>query len=147
MPQSVINRLTSRAEKALRQRSKWRQRFHRRTWTSSPKFQTSMLHFKPFGKTFNPEFLKSPFSETVKIKIVISLVITSGNIYFDFTEKSQHFIGKHIRNIVFAWVVCQSVCLSVCPSVCLSVTKSCPLCNLKTVQDIFMKLHTNINQH
>ena len=28
-----------------------------------------------------------------------------------------------------------------------SVTKSCPLYNFKTVQDIFMKLHTNINQH
>ena len=34
-----------------------------------------------------------------------------------------------------------SVCL------CLSVTKSCPLCNLKTVHGIFMKLHININQH
>ena len=55
-----------------------------------------MLHFKPFGKTFNTEFIKSPFLETVKIKIVISLVTTSGNI--DFTEKSQYFIGKHIRN-------------------------------------------------
>ena len=40
-----------------------------------------------------------------------------------------------------------SVCLSVRPSVCLSITKSCPLCNLKTVQGIFMKRHTNINQH
>ena len=56
-----------------------------------------MLHFKPFGKTFNPEFIKSPFLETVKIKIVMSLVTTSGNIDFDFTEKSQYFIGKHIR--------------------------------------------------
>ena len=27
-----------------------------------------------------------------------------------------------------------------------SKTKSCPLCNFKTVQGIFMKLHTNINQ-
>ena len=56
-----------------------------------------MLHFKPFGKTFNPEFIKSPFLETVKIEIIISLVTTSGNIDFDFTEKSQYFIGKHIR--------------------------------------------------
>ena len=47
--------------------------------------------------TFNQEFIKSPFLETVKIKIVISLVITSGNIDLDFTEKSQYFIGKHIR--------------------------------------------------
>ena len=54
-----------------------------------------MLHFKPFGKTFNPEFIKSPFLETVKIKIVISLVTTSGNIDFDFTEKSQYFIVVH----------------------------------------------------
>ena len=29
-------------------------------------------------------------------------------------------------------------------SVCLSVTKSCLLCNLKTVQGIFMKFYTNI---
>ena len=28
-----------------------------------------------------------------------------------------------------------------------SVTKSCPLYNFKTVQDVFMKLHTNINQY
>ena len=51
-----------------------------------------MLHLKPFGKSFNQEFIKSPFTQTVKIKAVI------GNIDFDFTEKSQYFIGKHIRN-------------------------------------------------
>ena len=28
-----------------------------------------------------------------------------------------------------------------------SVTKSCPLCNLKIIPDIFMKLHKNMNQH
>ena len=28
-----------------------------------------------------------------------------------------------------------------------SVTKSCPLYNFKTIQVIFMKLDTNINQH
>ena len=60
-------------------------------------------HFIPFGKTFNPEFIKRPFSETVKIKIVISLVTTSGNIDFDFTEKSHYFIGKHIRNYAIYW--------------------------------------------
>ena len=52
-------------------------------------------------------------------------------------------VGRHI---VFAWFVCPSFC----PSVRLSVTKSCLLCNLKTVQDIFMKLHiilTNIRRH
>ena len=31
-------------------------------------------------------------------------------------------------------------------SVHLSVTKSCPLCNSKTVRDIFMKLYTNVKQ-
>ena len=64
-----------------------------------------MLHFEPFGKTFNPEFIKSPFLETVKIKIVNSLVTSSGNIDFDFTEKSQYFIGKHIRNRFYALVL------------------------------------------
>ena len=56
-----------------------------------------MVHFKPFGKTFNSEYIKSPFVEIVKIKIVISLLTTGGNIDFDFTEKSQYFIGQHIR--------------------------------------------------
>ena len=56
-----------------------------------------MLHCKPFGKTFNPEFIKSPFLEAVKVKIVILLVTTSGNISLDFNEKSQYFIGKHIK--------------------------------------------------
>ena len=35
----------------------------------------------------------------VKIKIVITLVNTSGDISFDCTEKSQYFIGKHVRNV------------------------------------------------
>ena len=43
-------------------------------------------------------------------------------------------VGRHI---VFAMVVCLSVCLS--------VTISCPLCNLKTVQDILMELHRTDN--
>ena len=42
------------------------------------------------GKTFSQKFIKSPFLQTVKIKIVLSLFI--------FTEKSLYFIGKHIRN-------------------------------------------------
>ena len=47
---------------------------------------------------------------------------------------SPHFrVGRHI---VLPWL-----------SVCLSVTKSCLLCNLKTVQDILMERHRNINQH
>ena len=33
------------------------------------------------------------------------------------------------------------------PSVCQSVNFSCPLHNSDTVQDIFMKLGTNINHH
>ena len=56
-----------------------------------------MLYLKPFGKTFNLEIIKSPFLETV-----ISLVTTSGNIYSDFTEKSQYFIGKHIRKNILS---------------------------------------------
>ena len=48
-----------------------------------------------FWKKKSVKFIKSPFLETVKIKIW--LVTTSGNIDFDFTEKSQYFIGKHIR--------------------------------------------------
>ena len=32
--------------------------------------------------------------------MIISLVTTSGNIDFDFTEKSQYFIGKHIRKFI-----------------------------------------------
>ena len=46
------------------------------------------------------EFLKSPFSQIVKIKLISSLVATSGNIDFEFTEKSQYFIGKHVIKIV-----------------------------------------------
>ena len=51
--------------------------------------------------------MKSPFLETVKVKIVTSPVTTSGNIDFDFNDKSQYFIeksqsfiGKHIRKHV-----------------------------------------------
>ena len=58
-----------------------------------------MLYFKPFGMTFNQEFIKSPLLETVKIKIVTSLVTTSGD--FDFIEKSQYFIEKHVRKDSF----------------------------------------------
>ena len=36
-----------------------------------------MLHFKPFGKTFNPEFIKSLFLPTVKITKLISQVMIS----------------------------------------------------------------------
>ena len=51
---------------------------------------------------------------------------------------SPRRVGRHI---VFPRA---SGCPSVCPSVC---HESCPLCNLKTPEAIFTKLHTNINQH
>ena len=50
-------------------------------WTDNPKLICPFNFFKVGGIT----------------KFVISLVTTSGNIDFDFTEKSQYFIGKHIR--------------------------------------------------
>ena len=55
---------------------------------------------------------------------------------------SPRRVGRHI---VFPRAsVRPSVRPSVCPSVC---HESCPLCNLKTPEAIFTKLHTNINQH
>ena len=48
MVQNVEVGLTSRA----RQPNKWRQRFDRGTSMASPKFQTRILHFKPFGQDF-----------------------------------------------------------------------------------------------
>ena len=52
MAQNVEVGLTSRAEKTLRPRNKWRQWFDRGTLMTSPKFQTRILHFKPFGHDF-----------------------------------------------------------------------------------------------
>ena len=53
MAQNVEVGLMSRAEKkTLRQRNEWRQRFDRGTLMASPKFQTRILHFKPFGQDF-----------------------------------------------------------------------------------------------
>ena len=51
--------------------------------------QVHVYYIKSFGKVFDPEFIKTPFLQTVKIKLIISLVTTSGIIGFDFTEKSQ----------------------------------------------------------
>ena len=61
-------------------------------------FQTSILHLNILGKTFSRQFIKSPFSQTVKIKILSSLLANSGDIDFGFTE---YFIGKpiHVRNM------------------------------------------------
>ena len=82
-------------------------RIIRGTLTSSSLFQTSVLHFKYFEHDFFAEnYKKSVFQKTVKIKIVSSLVATGGNIDFDFTEKSQCFIGKFIRNRFSSWPLC-----------------------------------------
>ena len=72
MPQSVIVRLTSRAEKPLRQRNKWRQRFDHGTFLNIlAVILDKILHLKPFSKTFNPYFRKMPFLQTVKITEVM----------------------------------------------------------------------------
>ena len=52
MAQNVEIGLTSRAEKTLRQRNKWRQRFDHGALMASPKFLTRILHCKPFGQDF-----------------------------------------------------------------------------------------------
>ena len=52
MAQNVAVGLTSRAEETLRQRNKWRQLFDSGLSMASPKFQTRLLHFKPFGQDF-----------------------------------------------------------------------------------------------
>ena len=52
MAQNMEVGLTSHAEKMLRQRNKWHQQFDRGTLMASPKFQTRILHFKPFGQDF-----------------------------------------------------------------------------------------------
>ena len=44
---------------------------------------------------------------------------------------------------LMSWLVLFLPWLSIHPTLCLSVTKLCPLCNLKTVQDIFMKLQSS----
>ena len=48
-----------------------------------------ILRINPFGKVFDPEFMKTLFLQRVKIKLVLSQVTTSGIIDFDFTEKCQ----------------------------------------------------------
>ena len=39
------------------------------------------------------------------------------------------------------------ICLALRPSLCLSINFSCLLHNSDTIQDIFMKLGTNVNHH
>ena len=52
MAQNMEVGLTSRAEKTLRQRNKWRHWFDLGTSMASLKFQTRILHFKPFEQDF-----------------------------------------------------------------------------------------------
>ena len=59
MAQNVEVGQTSRAEKTLRQRNKWRQLFDRGTLMAPPKFQTRILHFRPFGQEFWPRIHKN----------------------------------------------------------------------------------------
>ena len=50
MEQNVEVGLMSRAEKTLRQRNKWCQQFDYGMLMASSKFQTGILHSKPFGQ-------------------------------------------------------------------------------------------------
>ena len=85
MAQNVEVGLTSNAVKTLRQRNKWRQRFDHGTLMASPKFQTRMLHFKPFGtRLLAGNSWKLRFLQTVIIKVVTSLLFSP----FIFTKKS-----------------------------------------------------------
>ena len=52
MAQNVEVGLTLRAGKTLRQRNVTSAGFNRGTLMASPKFQTRILHFKPFGQDF-----------------------------------------------------------------------------------------------
>ena len=70
-------------------------------------------------------------SDPIWSSIISTLCLTVNNFYV-----SPRRAGRHL---VFALVLC--------PSVCLSVTKSCLLCNSKTIWDILTKLHTNVKQH
>ena len=71
-------------------------------------------------------------------KGVIAIIAILTFLHFVFNYVSPRRVRRHI---VFPRA---SVCLSVRLSVC---HESCPLCNLKTPEAIFTKLHTNINQH
>ena len=51
--------------------------------------ELELLHLKPFGKTFNPAFMKIPFLQTVKITTVSSQVMISLLLFsLYFIEKS-----------------------------------------------------------
>ena len=67
MPQSVIVRLTSRAEKVLRQRNVT-SAVRSRNVNIFAVIVEKILHLKAFGKSF----MKIPFLQTVKITKVIS---------------------------------------------------------------------------
>ena len=68
MAQNVEVGLTSRAEKTLRQRNKWRQRFDRGTLMASLKFHNRILYLNLFGQTFSREFIKSLFFTNIENK-------------------------------------------------------------------------------
>ena len=53
------------------------------------------------------------------------------------------FLYAHRRQVL----LCLALCPSICPSICPSVNFLCPLRNSDTIEDIFMKLGTNIKHH
>ena len=72
MPQSVIICLTSRAEKALRQRNKWRHQFSRGMLTSVTEFLTPVINLYSFPVELKPRIAKIQIYDLVKITIMIS---------------------------------------------------------------------------
>ena len=77
MVQNVEVGLTSRAEETLRPRNKWHQWFDRGTVMTSSKFQTRILHLNLLGKILAENLYNLRFLQTVKIRIVISLLFSS----------------------------------------------------------------------
>ena len=61
MAQNVEVGLTSRAEKTLRQRIKWRQRFDRGTLMARRNFRLEYYRLNLLGKTFSREFIETSF--------------------------------------------------------------------------------------
>ena len=76
MPLSVIVRLTSRAEKALHQRIKWRNQFPRGMLTSVTQFLKPIINLYSFPIELKPRISKIQIYETVKITKMISSLIS-----------------------------------------------------------------------
>ena len=120
MLQSVIDRLMSRAGKALHQHSEWRHKFSRGTLMSVTQFRTSVINLYSFLIELKPRIANIQIYETVKITKMTS-TLSEDIIFVIFTvyliEKSLYFIGKHIR----MWFISLSLSLSlfvlfsVCP--------------------------------